>query len=204
MSASRDGGRLPLTLTGARDPLPIVYRTPVPSAQIKSAVLLAGLAAPGETMVIETEASRDHTERMLKHFGAEIVVEPTASIGRAHHAGRRARARRPRRSWCRPIHPRRRFPLVAALIVPGSEVILDGVMPNPLRTGLIITLREMGADIEALDVRDDGGEEGGRISASRIGALRGRRGAARARAVHDRRISGPGGGRAAFAGGHHA
>ena len=67
---AREGGRLPLTLHGARDPLPIVYRTPVASAQIKSAVLLAGLAAPGVTTVIETEASRDHTELMLKHFGA--------------------------------------------------------------------------------------------------------------------------------------
>src|SRR5262249_47288403 len=67
-----DGGRLPLTLAGARDPIPIVYRTPVPSAQIKSALLLAGLAAPGETIVVENEASRDHTERLLKHFGADV------------------------------------------------------------------------------------------------------------------------------------
>src|SRR6478672_4715107 len=71
-----DGGRLPITLAGARDPIPISYSTPVASAQIKSAVLLAGLAAPGETTVIESEASRDHTERMLAHFGAEIRVEP--------------------------------------------------------------------------------------------------------------------------------
>src|SRR5947199_7917857 len=77
-----DGGRLPLTLTGARDPIPIVYRTPVPSAQIKSAVLLAGLAAPGETTVIETEASRDHTERLLKHFGAEVRLEAGGAEGR--------------------------------------------------------------------------------------------------------------------------
>src|SRR5262249_5700218 len=74
--SATDGGRLPLTLAGARDPIPIVYRTPVPSAQIKSAVLLAGLAAPGKTTVIETEASRDHTERLLRHFGAEVTVEP--------------------------------------------------------------------------------------------------------------------------------
>ena len=73
VGASGEGGRLPLTLNGARDPLPILYRTPVASAQIKSAVLLAGLAAPGVTTVIETEASRDHTELMLKHFGAQIV-----------------------------------------------------------------------------------------------------------------------------------
>src|SRR6516225_11404483 len=77
-----DGGRLPLTLAGARDPIPIVYRTPVPSAQIKSAVLLAGLAAPGETIVVENEASRDHTERLLKHFGAEVTVEAEGAQGR--------------------------------------------------------------------------------------------------------------------------
>src|SRR6267143_1801597 len=73
--SAHDGGRLPLTIAGARDPIPIVYRTPVPSAQIKSAVLLAGLAAPGETTVIESEASRDHTERLLAHFGADVTVE---------------------------------------------------------------------------------------------------------------------------------
>src|SRR5258706_2975899 len=82
VGASEQGGRLPLTLHGARDPLPILYRTPVASAQIKSAVLLAGLAAPGVTTVIETEASRDHTELMLKHFGAQIVSTPESSHGR--------------------------------------------------------------------------------------------------------------------------
>src|SRR5690349_4046286 len=80
--SATDGGRLPITLAGARDPRPVVYRTPVPSAQIKSAVLLAGLAAPGETVVIETEASRDHTERLLRHFGADIVVEADGAEGR--------------------------------------------------------------------------------------------------------------------------
>src|SRR5258708_443768 len=74
-ASAADGGRLPITLAGARDPIPIVYRTPVPSAQIKSAVLLAGLAAPGETTVIESEANRDHTERLLKHFGAQVRIE---------------------------------------------------------------------------------------------------------------------------------
>jgi 3-phosphoshikimate 1-carboxyvinyltransferase len=81
VSAS-DGGRLPITLAGARDPLPVVYRTPVPSAQIKSAVLLAGLAAPGQTIVIESEASRDHTERLLRHFGADVRVEAEGAAGR--------------------------------------------------------------------------------------------------------------------------
>src|SRR5438309_1103528 len=76
-----DGGRLPITLAGARDPMPVVYRTPVPSAQIKSAVLLAGLAAPGETIVIESEASRDHTERLLTHFGAKVRVDSSGPAG---------------------------------------------------------------------------------------------------------------------------
>src|SRR5439155_25852897 len=82
VEASADGGRLPLKLVGAREPLPIVYRTPVASAQIKSAVLLAGLAAPGTTTVIESEASRDHTELMLRHFGAEIVSTTEGNHGR--------------------------------------------------------------------------------------------------------------------------
>src|ERR1700720_3676224 len=77
-----EGGPLPLTLNGARDPLPVLYRTPVASAQIKSAVLLAGLSAPGVTTVIETEASRDHTELMLKHFGARIVSTREGNHGR--------------------------------------------------------------------------------------------------------------------------
>jgi len=153
-----DGGRLPLTLTGARDPIPIVYRTPVPSAQIKSAVLLAGLAAPGETTVIETEASRDHTERLLKHFGAEVRVEAEGAEGRKITVrGEPELAAAPVAVPADPSSAA--FPMVAALIVPGSELILTDVMTNPLRTGLIVTLREMGADIEALEPRNAGGEE---------------------------------------------
>ena len=87
-----EGGRLPVTIEGARDPIPIVYRTPVPSAQIKSAVLLAALAAPGETTVIETEASRDHTEKLLVHFGADVTVTPDGAYGRKIVAQGRARA----------------------------------------------------------------------------------------------------------------
>ena len=153
-----DGGRLPITLAGARDPVPVVYRTPVPSAQIKSAVLLAGLAAPGETVVIETEASRDHTERLLKHFGADIAVEAEGPQGRKIRLkGEPELVPAP---VVVPADPSSAaFPMVAALIVPGSEVVLTDVMTNPLRTGLIVTLREMGADIDALDVRSDGGEE---------------------------------------------
>lgn len=155
--ASGEGGRLPLTLQGARDPLPILYRTPVASAQIKSAVLLAGLAAPGITTVIETEASRDHTELMLRHFGAQIVSSPEGSHGRKivltgqpelHGAG-----------VVVPADPSSAaFPIVAALIVEGSDLILSDIMTNPLRTGLFTTLREMGASIEESQVRGDAGE----------------------------------------------
>jgi 3-phosphoshikimate 1-carboxyvinyltransferase len=166
-----DGGRLPLTLAGARDPVPIVYRTPVPSAQIKSAVLLAALAAPGETVVIEAEASRDHTERLLAHFGAEVKIEAEGAQGRKITLkGEPELAAAP---VVVPADPSSAaFPMVAALIVPGSELILTDVMTNPLRTGLITTLREMGADIETLDQRNDGGEAMADIRV-RASALRG-------------------------------
>jgi 3-phosphoshikimate 1-carboxyvinyltransferase len=152
-----EGGRLPLSLAGARDPIPIVYRTPVASAQIKSAVLLAGLAAPGATTVIETEASRDHTELMLRHFGAEVRSEPDGPHGRKITlTGQPEFAGAP---VVVPADPSSAaFPMVAALIVPGSELVLTGVMTNPLRTGLITTLREMGGRIETLDERSDVGE----------------------------------------------
>jgi 3-phosphoshikimate 1-carboxyvinyltransferase len=153
-----DGAPLPITLNGARDPIPIIYRTPVPSAQIKSAVLLAGLAAPGETTVIEAEASRDHTERLLKHFGAEVRVEADGTHGRKITL--RGEPELAPAAVLVPADPSSAaFPMVAASIVPGSEVTLTDVMTNPLRTGLIVTLREMGADIEALELRSAGGEE---------------------------------------------
>jgi 3-phosphoshikimate 1-carboxyvinyltransferase len=155
--AAAEGVRLPLTLAGARDPIPIVYRTPVPSAQIKSAVLLAGLAAPGETTVIESEASRDHTELMLRHFGADLTSAPDGPHGRRITLkGRPELAGAPVTVPADPSSAA--FPMVAALIAPGSDVILTGVMTNPLRTGLVATLREMGADIATLDVRTDAGE----------------------------------------------
>lgn len=153
-----EGGRLPITLQGAVDPMPIVYESPVPSAQLKSAVLLAGLAAPGETTVIESEASRDHTERMLKHFGARITTRPYGARGR-----RIILQGQPELTATHVAVPSdassAAFPLVAALIVPESELVLEGVITNPLRTGLYGTLREMGASIETLEKRDDGGEE---------------------------------------------
>ena len=152
-----EGGRLPLTIQGARDAIPIEYESPVPSAQLKSAVLLAGLAAPGETTVIETEASRDHTERMLKHFGAKIVSKPHGEHGR-----RIVLQGQPELEPANVVVPAdpssAAFPLVAALIVPGSDLVLENVMTNPLRTGLFTTLREMGASIEIVATRDDGEE----------------------------------------------
>jgi len=155
--AVADGGRLPLTLQGARDPIPIVYRTPVASAQIKSAVLLAGLAAPGVTTVIESEASRDHTELMLRHFGAELASEPDGPHGR--RITLKGQPELAATSVTVPGDPSSAaFPMVAALIAPGSDVIITGVMTNPLRTGLITTLREMGAQIDMVETRTDAGE----------------------------------------------
>jgi 3-phosphoshikimate 1-carboxyvinyltransferase len=155
--AGGEGGRLPLTLHGARDPLPILYRTPVASAQIKSAVLLAGLAAPGVTTVIETEASRDHTELMLKHFGAQIV-----STAEGAHGRKIALTGQPELHGADVVVPAdpssAAFPIVAALIVEGSDIALSDVMTNSLRTGLFTTLREMGASIEESHVRGDAGE----------------------------------------------
>jgi 3-phosphoshikimate 1-carboxyvinyltransferase len=155
--AAAAGGRLPITLAGARDPLPILYRTPVPSAQIKSAVLLAGLAAPGTTTVIETEASRDHTERLLAHFGADVMVVPEGPHGRKITLTGQPE-----------LHPAEivvpadpssaAFPMVAALIARGSDLVVTEVMTNPLRTGLIHTLGEMGARIDILETRGDAGE----------------------------------------------
>ena len=167
--SSADGDRLPLTLKGATDPLPITYESPVPSAQLKSAVLLAGLAAPGETTVIEEEATRDHTERMMKHFGAKIVSKPHGQHGR-----RIVLQGQPELEPANVVVPAdpssAAFPMVGALIVPGSQLLLDAVMTNPLRTGLFLTLKDMGANIETLATRDDGGEEVAdlRVTASQL------------------------------------
>jgi 3-phosphoshikimate 1-carboxyvinyltransferase len=169
VGTSGHGGRLPLTLHGARDPLPILYHTPVASAQIKSAVLLAGLAAPGITTVIETEASRDHTELMLKHFGAQITAVPEGRHGR-----RIALTGQPELHGAEVVVPAdpssSAFPIVAALIVEGSDIVLSDVMTNPLRTGLFTTLREMGGSIEESLVRGDAGEPMAqfRVRASRL------------------------------------
>jgi 3-phosphoshikimate 1-carboxyvinyltransferase len=149
-------GRCPILLKGTPEPLPIEYATPVASAQIKSAVLLAGLNSPGRTIVIEPQASRDHTEKMLAYFGATIGSEPLGQGRRIVLEGR------PELSPSRILVPAdpssAAFPIVAALIVPGSEIVVEGMMMNPLRIGLVKTLREMGAAIDVLDQRDAGGE----------------------------------------------
>ena len=152
-----EGGRCPIVLRGARDPAPIEYRTPVASAQIKSAVLLAGLNAAGKTIVIEAEASRDHTEKMLAHFGADVTVTPEGEGRRITLAGRPEL--RPAAVVVPGDPSSAAFPIVAASIVPGSDIVVESVMMNPLRSGLLTTLKEMGAHIEALDRRMEGGEE---------------------------------------------
>ena len=152
-----DGARLPIRLRGARDPIPIEYETPVPSAQVKSAVLLCGLAAPGETTVIEREATRDHTERMLRSFGATIGVERHGEHGRRIMLQGRPELE-PQKLRVPADPSSAAFPLVAALVVPGSDLVLEGMLANPLRIGLVETLKEMGASIEELDRREENGE----------------------------------------------
>jgi 3-phosphoshikimate 1-carboxyvinyltransferase len=155
--SAAEGGRLPVILQGARDPIPIVYEPPAASAQLKSAVLLAGLGAPGATTVFEKEATRDHTERMLSHFGADVAVESVGEGRRITVVGQPEL--RPAEVVIPADPSSAAFPLVAALIVPGSDVIIEGVMTNPLRTGLFKTLLEMGASIEMLTGQRDGGED---------------------------------------------
>ena len=164
-----DGGRLPLRITGARDPMPISYELPVASAQVKSAVLLAGLNAPGETVVIEPKPTRDHSEKMLTHFGGEVRVEELDGGGR-----RITLTGRPELMGRDVIVPAdissAAFLLVAAAIVPGSDVTVTGVGLNPLRAGVIETLKDLGADIEILDQRTEAGESVGdvRVRASNL------------------------------------
>jgi len=153
---ARDGCRLPLAVVGTADAMPIRYRLPVASAQVKSAILLAGLNAPGRTTVIEPEATRDHSEIMLRHFGAEVAVEDSAEgrvitlTGQPELAGREIVV---------PGDPSSAaFAVVAALLLPGSEVALANVGLNPRRCGLFDTLQEMGAEIAFENRRAAGGE----------------------------------------------
>ena len=153
----RSGGRLPMTVIGTGDPLPIAYDLPVASAQVKSAILLAGLNTPGTTTVIEQQSTRDHTEKMLAGFGAEVKVERLANGGRAVSLKGQPELRG--QNIQVPADPSSAaFPAVAALLVPGSEVTLPAVGINPLRAGLYETLKEMGADLTFADPRDQAGE----------------------------------------------
>jgi 3-phosphoshikimate 1-carboxyvinyltransferase len=154
--ATRQGGRLPLAVEGAADPRPLDYRVPVPSAQVKSACLLAGLCAGGVTRIVEPEATRDHTENMLRHFGARVTVTPEGHGRVIELTGRPALVAAPVAVPGDPSSAA--FPAVAALLVPGSDIVLRGVGMNPLRAGLFATLAEMGADIARLNERIEGGE----------------------------------------------
>ena len=168
--SAREGGRLPVTLVGAHRPVCIEERVTVPSAQVKSALLLAALNAPGRSRIEQEALTRDHTERMLKAFGAEVAIERTGHGEAISVLGETE------------LHPAKvlvpgdpssaAFPLAAALIVRGSEVTLPNVLLNPRRTGLLETLADMGADIEIVNRRDSGGDEIGDIAA-RASALKG-------------------------------
>jgi len=150
--------RMPLTLHGPKHAAPIEYRVPMASAQVKSAVLLAGLNTPGITTVIEPVMTRDHTEKMLKGFGAELEVD-TDSEG-VRHIRIKGQGKLTGQTISVPGDPSSAaFPLVAALIVPGSDILIENVLMNPTRTGLILTLQEMGAEIELVNQRSAGGED---------------------------------------------
>ncbi len=155
-AVGRANGLLPLTIVGAQDPMPVRYVSPHPSAQIKSAVLLAGLNTPGETVLIEQEKTRDHSERMLAGFGATIATEETSEgfeitlVGQPELTGQTLAVPRDPSSAA--------FPIAAAILVEGSEVVVPNIGMNPTRTGLITTLLEMGADISFENERVEGGE----------------------------------------------
>jgi 3-phosphoshikimate 1-carboxyvinyltransferase len=171
LQAEGERATLPLTVRGTRDILPINYDLPVPSAQVKSAILLAGMHAPGRTTIVEPLPSRDHTERMLGYFGAELFAEERDDGARAVticgdaelHGADIAVPGDPSSAA---------FMIAAALICPGSDIVVEGVLMNPTRSGFIETLREMGADIDELDHRLEGGEPVGDIRV-KAGALKG-------------------------------
>ena len=152
----RSHGRLPLTIIGASNPVPVRYIVPMPSAQVKSAVLLAGLNAPGQTVVIEKEATRDHTERMLAGFGAKVQVEETAEGRMVTLTGQ---PELNAQSITVPRDPSSAaFPVCAALIVEGSNILVPNIGLNPTRAGLFYTLQDMGADLTFENMREEGGE----------------------------------------------
>ncbi|MBU2983400.1 3-phosphoshikimate 1-carboxyvinyltransferase [Lentibacter algarum] len=155
-TVGREGGRLPMTIVGARSPVPVTYTVPVPSAQVKSAVLFAGLNTPGETVVIEQEATRDHTERMLAGFGAEITTEVTKEGRVITLQGQ------PELKPQTIVVPRdpssAAFPVCAAIVTEGSDVLVPNIGLNPTRAGLFTTLQEMGAELTYENLREEGGE----------------------------------------------
>jgi len=169
-AVGRDGGRLPMTVVGAANPVPVRYRVPMPSAQVKSAVLLAGLNAPGQTVVIEGEPTRDHTERMLRGFGAELTVEDTDEgrvitvTGQPELTGQDVAVPRDPSSAA--------FPVCAALMVQDSNIFVPGISQNPTRNGIFLTLQEMGADLVLENPREEGGEPVADLRV-RFGALKG-------------------------------
>ncbi|WP_215749468.1 MULTISPECIES: 3-phosphoshikimate 1-carboxyvinyltransferase [unclassified Gluconobacter] len=161
---SREGGRLPMAVRGNGQATPLEYRLPVASAQVKSAVLLAGLNAVGRTIVEEPVATRDHTENMLRHFGVDVDVSVLDA------GGRRIELTGPVKLTARDVTvpgdpSSSAFPLVAALLVPGSDLLIENVGLNPLRTGLFTTLLEMGADLTIENERVEGGEPVGDLRA---------------------------------------
>ncbi len=167
-----EGERLPLTLHGARDAVPITYTLPMASAQVKSAVLLAGLNTPGRTTVIEPVATRDHTERMLTSFGAKLAVE---TVDGARHIMLDGQHELKAQTFAIPGDPSSAaFPMAAALLAEGSDITIENIMLNPTRTGLITTLLEMGADISIENRRLAGGEEVGdlRVRHSQLSGVR--------------------------------
>lgn len=166
------GGTLPLTLHGAKDPTPITYTLPMASAQVKSAVLLAGINTPGITTVIEPVATRDHTERMLTSFGAKLSVK---EVEGARHISIEGQHELKAQEFAIPGDPSSAaFPMAAALLAEGSDITIENIMLNPTRTGLITTLIDMGADITIENRRTAGGEEVGdiRVKYSRLHGVR--------------------------------
>jgi len=156
---SRAGGKLPMAIRGTSLLMPLTYDSPVASAQIKSAVLLAGLHAPGRTTVTEPAASRDHTERMFRHFGVEVETGPAAPGSAAYKVSITGQPELTGKPIIVPGDPSSAaFPMVAALLIEGSDIIIENVGLNPLRTGLFDTLRDMGARIETLNTRLEAGE----------------------------------------------
>lgn len=168
---TRSNNRLPMAIIGTADPVPVSYRVPVPSAQVKSAILLAGLNTPGITEVIEPVATRDHTERMLRHFGAELEVCDTGEGTRIRLTGQPELTAA---DVTVPADPSSAaFPVAAALLNPGSDVTIPNVCMNPLRTGLFTTLRDMGADIRVIRERDQAGEPVADLAVTGKGRLKG-------------------------------